>query len=357
MAKKKADARPPRAKAQPKAKDSPFGQPIRERFLEQHFKEFGAITPTTAWKFVFEELLWFDKSNGLAHFYEADKVRPGRSSWYERSIRFTNRLQELFGDPDRATLKARLDKLFLACLNRLLEEKRAAGTTEALKTDESDEEFILDAELIAEMTIILVNRLKLDDATASKVANELADRARVHFKYGSNRQNVLGEGFEDLLRLLITKVAGIPADRIIIRRKADTLPGFVTRKLRRIHKPDIAIESKGNTALLATVKWSIRQDRQNQLADELDCYIKLHATGDFPQYVFVTNENDPGRLKNVADINVEGRKVEKLYHMNLSLLVETLSDVPSTAAIVQKLIDDGRLFSLEDFLNDLARWK
>ena len=40
----------------------------------------------------------------------------------------------------------------------------------------------------------------------------------------------------------------------------------------------------GRTALLSTVKWSLRHDRQKQLSDELDCYVQLLSQDAFPEY-------------------------------------------------------------------------
>ena len=84
MAKKKAE-RKAKAEAKPEAraipKGSPFGEASRVELLESHLRQFGDINATNAWRFVYEELLWFDKSTGLVHLYESDKVRPGRSSW------------------------------------------------------------------------------------------------------------------------------------------------------------------------------------------------------------------------------------------------------------------------------------
>lgn len=66
------------ARKKSSAKDSPFGETSRVELLDQHFREFGSITPATAWRFVYEELLWFDRSTGLVHLYESDKgsARP-----------------------------------------------------------------------------------------------------------------------------------------------------------------------------------------------------------------------------------------------------------------------------------------
>src|SRR5882672_10065105 len=109
------------------AKGSPFGKESRVRLLKQHFDASGPFTAADAWRFVYEELLWIDGSTGLAHLYESDKAQPGRSLWYERSITFTNWLCEKLGTPTRTELKARIDRLFRACLEKLVESKKEAA--------------------------------------------------------------------------------------------------------------------------------------------------------------------------------------------------------------------------------------
>ena len=65
---------------------SPFGSVSRLQSLRQHYGSTGTYRVDTAWEFVYRELLWIDKSNGLAHLYESDKAQVGRSHWYERTV-------------------------------------------------------------------------------------------------------------------------------------------------------------------------------------------------------------------------------------------------------------------------------
>jgi hypothetical protein len=365
------------ARKKSSAKDSPFGETSRVELLEQHFQDFGSLTPATAWRFVYEELLWFDRSTGLVHLYESDKVRPGRSSWYNRSIVFTDRLCDIYG-VGRDGLKHRIDRLFLACLQRLVESRKTskqnvaavakggedvglppevvAEAKEITAEAEPGEDFVPYAELVAEVTDLLISRAAMTQAAAASLAREIVDRAQVHLTFGSNRQNVLGEGFEDLLRLLAVRVAGVPEDMIALRRKANELPGFqgTLEGKRRIESPDIVIINGAKVAHLSTVKWSLRHDRQKQLTDEIDCYVQLCSQDRFPEYVLVTNEYDPGRLKNSSNLHSRGKTVDRIYHINPDLLVEVLSDVPSSVAEVRTLIETNRLRSLEAFLNDLS---
>ena len=133
------------------------------------------------------------------------------------------------------------------------------------------------------------------------------------------------------------------------------LPGFQHPTQReRNESPDIAIVRDDRTELLASVKWSLRHDRQKQLSDELDSYVELLSQDEFPQYVLITNEYDPGRLINTEGLNRRGYRINCIYHTNLELLRGALHD-HSRAKDLSPLITAGRLLSIEDFLNDLSQ--
>ena len=104
------------------ASRTPFGKESRIRILRQHLGDAGTITAATAWQFIYRELLWIDGSTGLAHLYESDKAQPGRP-WYDRSVVFTNMLCERFGNISRENLRQQIDKLFRACLGKLVERR------------------------------------------------------------------------------------------------------------------------------------------------------------------------------------------------------------------------------------------
>jgi hypothetical protein len=215
--------------------------------------------------------------------------------------------------------------------------------------------YVPDADLVAEFAAVLPERLKLPTATAQNVARELVGKARYYFTVERKRQNVLGEGFEDLLELLLRKLTTVPKDHVVLRTKADDLPGFgATRHQRdRIEAPDLAVVANGKTHLLASIKWSLRQDRQKQLSDELDCYADLLSQDEFPRYVLITNEYDPGRLINTNALNRRGRAVTCMYHINPNLLREVLSGGQKYQEELLPLVQSGRLRSIGDFLKDM----
>ena len=327
---------------------SPLGR-SRVRILKKHYASASPITAENAWKFIYRELLWVDGSTGLAHLYESDKAQPGRP-WYDRTVIFTDLLCQHFGNITREQLGQEIDQLFRAILQELVESPAVLSDTDELDEaaasyrddvevldagnlaiayiqNNSPEVYSPDAELVAEFASLLGERGGLIQSQAMPLARTLVARARFYYTVERKRQNVLGEGFEDLLQMLLMKVGQIPESLFAVRRRANTLPGFHTPGNRdRIEAPDIALVRGDRTELLASVKWSLRHDRQKQLSDELDCYADLLSQAKFPRYVLVTNEYDPGRLVNADGLTHHGQAIDCIYHTNLDLLLRVLDD-------------------------------
>lgn len=355
-----------------------FGKATRVRLIREHLQGREPVTPATAWQFIYEELLWIDISTGLAHLYESDKAQPGRP-WYRRTVLFTDLLCKKFGNLTRYELRNRIDKLFRSIITEIQNDQIANNATEErivrvltdtqvpdqvidqiVEAAESTmhgeaEENLTDEELVAEFTQIIITKTQVPPDQAEQLANTLVKRARFYFKVGNKRQNVLGEGFEDLLQILMISVAQLPAQRIIMRTRANKLPGFKSQSNRaREEAPDIAIVSDTHTHLLASVKWSIRHDRQKQFSDELNSYGELLDQAQRPQYVIITNEYDPGRLQFICTIEPhQGFQVDQVYHINPELLLDVLADHDRIDAI-RELVSTGKIRSIEDFLNDVS---
>jgi hypothetical protein len=356
---------------------SPFGKDTRVRILKQHLAESGTLTAQDAWRFIYRELLWIDGSTGLAHLYESDKAQPGRP-WYDRSVVFTDMLCDQFGGISRDELKLYIDRLFRACLEILIQGHATEGADEDLaetltvlrtvrsepselklnSTTDSEREILTytpDISLVMEFAALLQQHTKIPQLEAESFARELVARARLYFTVERKRQNVLGEGFEDLLQLLVAKVSHVSDKYIRVRQRANHLPGFQSANStrERIEAPDIAIVRDERTQLLASVKWSLRHDRQKQLSDELDCYADLLSQQAFPRYVLITNEYDPGRLVNTDGLSRRGQKVDCIYHVSLELLMGALHDHERIKDI-RPLIATGRLRSIADFFKDMS---
>lgn len=292
-------------------------------------------------------------------------------------------LCERFGGIDRVQLHKVLDRLFRGCLELLLTQDEAEDTdiSEVVTTLQLSSEpsgppenmpvnlggslsevetaapvYVPDLSLVNEFSALLEPRVSLPAEEVEVLARELVTKARYYFTVERKRQNVLGEGFEDLLQHLLLSIVEVPQEYIVVRKKVDTLPGFraKTSTRERVESPDIAIVRNGVTELLASVKWSLRHDRQKQLSDELDCYVDLKSQAAFPKYVLITNEYDPGRLVNASGLNRRGRHIDTIYHINLELLLGALSDHERVSALPE-LIQNGRLSSIESFLRYMAQ--
>jgi hypothetical protein len=281
-------------------------------------------------------------------------------------VRFTDKLQELLGADSRQALKLQLDRLFKDCLEKLLkakEEARKKGLeldVEEIDTGDAAEPavreveaYVPDTDLVVAFTTVLKEKARLEDEAARALAQDMVAQARHYFTVERKRQNILGEGFEDLLSLLANKVSGVPQGRIKLRSKVNALPGFAAEHKRdRIESPDMAFVTDDHTDLLVSVKWSVRQDRQKQWADELDCYVEMMSQEPPPKFLLVTNEYDPGRILNAFGLDRGKLKLDTIYHVSLEMLEVALNDHPTWPA-VRAMIDASRLRSLEQFFDEL----
>ena len=190
---------------------SPFGQATRMRVLEAYFARAGEVTAENAWEHVYRCLLWMNQGAGLAHIYDSNHMQPG-GNFHSRAIRFTDELCRLFG-VTRAQLPAEIDHLFKGCVE---EWKRRRSTD-------------IDTELESELVAVIEQVLRgegVADSRVRPVARHLEVLSRDFFTIGNKRKNALGEGFEDLLYLLLVRVAGVPPEKIALRRPVSELPGF-----------------------------------------------------------------------------------------------------------------------------------
>jgi hypothetical protein len=171
---------------------SPFGQATRMRVLESYFAQAGEITTENAWKHVYRCLLWMDEGARLAHIYDSNHMQRG-GNFHARAIRFTDELCRLFA-VTRSQLPAELDYLFKGCVEEWKRTRSADVDTE------------LESELVAVIEQVLRDE-GVADSRVRPVARQLETFSRDFFTIGNKRKNALGEGFEDLLYLLLVRVA------------------------------------------------------------------------------------------------------------------------------------------------------
>jgi hypothetical protein len=285
------------------AKDTPFGRGTRLRVLREYFAQAGPVTEYNAWEHVYRCLLWFNSTAGLAHIYDSNHMQRG-GNFHARAVCFT----ELLCKHWQIVLKelpGRIDILFKGCVEELKRREAKSPTHENDQGEAADIENELESELLAVIRADLVQE-GIGENRAKHVAEKIERRSRYFFTIGNKRKNALGEGFEDLLMMLLQKVAHVPDERLALRRPVSKLPGFVKappyqrgeRKMRE-PRPDIAIVDANITHLVTTAKWSMRQDRETQFQSEYDSFQRNKIQTTELRYALITNEFDLARMRNV----------------------------------------------------------
>jgi hypothetical protein len=247
-------------------------------------------------------------------------------------------------------LPSQIDVLFKGCVAEL---KRRNAEISRVIDEEIESELIsaIEAELRAE---------GIAEPRALAVARKIEGLSRDFFTIGNKRKNALGEGFEDLLLVLLQRVSRIPTDRLKLRTPVSKMPGFRRapprqkgEKQKREPHPDIAIVEGDITHVITTAKWSMRQDRETQFQSEYSSFQTNKVQSTELTYVLITNEFDIARLKNVASAmpgGAGGYIFHTIYHVCLPLLRETHGD---RFKDIEPWVGTGKLKSLSDFLTEM----
>jgi len=326
--------------------------------LRDYFDHAGEVSVRNAWEHIYRCLLWMNQSAGLAHIYDSNHMQPG-GVFHERAVRFTQALQEHW-HTDRRGLAGQIDVLFQGCVqelrSRVIGLEQASDAADIGTTSLVDPE--LESDLIADVAAVLETE-GIAAARAAGVARRIEALSREFFTIGNKRKNALGEGFEDLLSMLLQRAAGVRPEVIALRRPVSALPGFLPAEPRRQGdrrtrqpKPDLALidTDAGVTHHIVTAKWSLRQDRETQFQSEYTSYQRNKVQTAELQYGLITNEFDLARLRNVLDAipgGSGGYVFHKVYHISLSLLEQTHGDRFSE---IRPYAQTGKLQSLSDFL-------
>lgn len=336
-----------------------FGALNRKRLIDIFFTNKVANTcPTAAWKFVYEMLLWTDQTTGLAHCYESDKCQPGKN-WYARSLAFHGWLSEAFEvEPDE--LSEKLDWLFMRAAKDLATEvlhraERVAATAEKQRGPYKDRKFPRPGE---DPELAGIIRSALGDNLSTEPSSEqwqgLVNRIRQYLALENKRKNLLGEGFEDVLAEMLSRTCG-PNISIRSRSALQDLPGFSNaRKGDKPNKVDLAVIAPGKRVLV-TVKWSLRADREKQFVVDFGDYLAAESHSEPFDYVFVTNEFDPARLKRACErLASNNHMFRHVVHISTDALLATYGEHPeATMRDVVQHIEKGRLISLEKWIDHL----
>lgn len=327
------------------AKDTPFGQQTRTRVLKEYFADAGEVTAENAWEHVYRSLLWIDAGTGLAHIYDSNHMQRG-GGFHDRAVRFTDLLCAHW-QIKRAELPARIDILFKGCVAELRKTRQAAE-------EEIDSE--TESELISAIETMLRDQSVAPEAVGL-VARRIEAVSRDFFTIGNKRKNALGEGFEDILNELLTRVSRIPTGSLKLRTPVSKLPGFrrapTGQKQKREPRPDIAVTEGDVTHSITTAKWSMRQDRETQFASEYTSYQSAKVQSAELRYALVTNEFDLARLKNVLTAKPTGTGgyiFHDVYHVSLPFLRDTQG---ARFKEIEPWVGTGQLKSLSDFLAEM----
>lgn len=346
---------------------SAFGAENRARLINAYFAKQSeeSITPDQAWAHVYRLLLWVDQTTGLGHCYESDKSQPGKR-WYARSLAFHDWVSSALGTSP-GELAQHIDWLFLKAADDLAayvlrRAAKVAAKAEAQRKPYQGRGFPRPGE-DPELVTIVKDALgpHLGSEPPPEVWDSLVQRVRQYLALDNKRKNLVGEGFEDVIAQVIQRTCRRGDMQVFMRRALHELPGF--NRVRAGDKPnkvDVAV-IRPSARTLVTAKWSVRADREKQFVTDFTDYVNAESDRKPFEYVFVTNEFDPARLMRACEQLVGNALMFKhVVHISTGAIKATYSqsgDGKSEAASIQRVlqhIEEGRLISLEQWLNKLA---
>ncbi len=340
--------------------ERPFGAESRRFLIRQYLDSVGVVTPEDAWKHVYRLLMWIDPTTSLAHCYESDKSQPGRH-WYDRSMAFHAWLSAALGSSPR-TLHREIDILFKGVISILAvveaeekDKRRKNALRQRADFDADMPDATGDPDLIENISAMLAQHY--GTAPSEALVSEIIDTVTQDLYRENKRKNLLGEGFEDTLASVIRECAGASSLEVHNRALLHDLPGFrEPPKHEKARAVDLAVVSKttGHRSL-ATVKWSVRADREEQFTIDLDTYSRMEFDGQPFSFVFLTNEFDAARLV-AACRRRHGHRLmfDAVVHMNPEALVAVHSlKTRAKANDLLEHINEGRLISLGQWIRNL----
>ena len=185
-------------------------------------------------------------------------------------------------------------------------------------------------------------------------------RVRQYLALENKRKNLVGEGFEDVIAQVLQRTCRREDMQVFTRRVLHELPGF--NRVRTGDKPnkvDVSVIHP-SMRVLVTAKWSLRADREKQFITDFADYVSAESHRKPFEYVFVTNEFDPARLMRACEqLSGNALMFNRVVHISTNAIKATygqLADGKDEAASMQRVlkhIDEGRLISLEQWLESL----
>lgn len=338
--------------------DRVFGAENRARLLDRYFGIHESVTPEDAWLHVYRLLLWIDRTTALAHCYESDKAQPGRP-WYARSLAFHDWLARVLRiEPSR--LGDSIDWLFREAIADLAshadasrgaayERQRAPYAGRGFPEPGEDPELV---GIIREMLSPWMDR-----PPPAEELRRLTRRIHAHLSQENKRRNLVGEGFEDVLAAIVTRISGTESLDVRNRIVLHELPGFHSpTPSEKSKKVDLATLSEGQRNLVSA-KWSIRADREEQFSSDFEAYARLESAGQNFSYTLVTNEFDAARLKAACERRRQnGLLFSHVVHINPQGVLAAYGESDRGAVRqIRDHIETGRLMDLATWLESLVR--
>jgi hypothetical protein len=338
-----------------------FGSKNRNRLIDAYFAE-QVLVPETAWSHIYKLLLWIDQTIGLAHCYESDKCQPGKN-WYGRSLAFHAWVSSALGTTP-SDLAEKIDWLFKRATTDLAEQvvrgaSAQAATASRQRTHYEGQGFPNPGE-DPELQLIVLDVLgkHLSSEPTPAEWQTLVQRIRQYLTLENKRRNLVGEGFEDTLAAVIRRSPGASSLDVRTRVLLNELPGFSPpKKNDKPNRVDLAIVRPGaSRRTLVTAKWSLRADREKQFPTEYAEYVVSESNSQPFEYVFVTNEFDPARLKRACEkLGANTPMFTSVVHLNTDALKATYgSAAEDSMKSVLGHIESGRLMSLKSWLEALV---
>lgn len=335
-----------------------FGAVNRSRLI----RSFLDASSDPPWLAVYKLILWADKTTGLAHCYESDKCQPGKN-WHVRNLRFHDWLSTAVAATP-ATVGEQIDWLFrhvaedyarfvVAQYRRVLARATAQRRPfEGRGFPEPGD----DPGIAAIVREVLGPNLK--EPTAEQWRT-LSTRLRDFIALENKRKNIVGEGFEDVLTAVLKRQDQAGTLKILTRRPLHEVTGFKNRKANeKPIKVDLAIEGRADgRRVMVTAKWSTRADREEQFKADYNKYVAAESENGTFEYVLVTNEFDPARLKRACDLNAgNNRMLNQVVHICPAALQAVYGPSPeATMGEVMDYISSGRIISLDQWIERLLR--